>query len=395
MTAAGAATTPRLRVPQHERGARLQRGSPADPRRRRPRGRPTASSSRSWAGRAPARPPCCGCWAACSTPTPGSTVAFHGRAGRRASRGRGLRLPELRRLAAALAHGRAQRRPSASRARSPKPEMQRAGRRGARHGRPGRPGQGLPVAALGRHAAAGAAGPGAGHAAVGPAHGRALRRPRRHDQGRAAGRAPAGAGADGRHRGLRHPRHRRGRVPQRPHRRPRRQPGHRRPRRSGRPAPAPRPAGHQGAPGVPRSSAGPSTTRSSTPMASASARCDGSTSSGWPPWPCWSALWEAAGALRDAGLRVPACAVGHRRRRSATSSPPATWPPTSLHTLRVTLLGWLLASVARHRPGPAARPVGHGVALVDGQHRGHAGHPAGLPGARSPSWSSGSPSGWS
>jgi translation initiation factor IF-2 len=106
-----------------------------------------------------------------------------------------------------------QRRAAAAGQAAPPGPPGRAGGRGPGRGRPGRRPRRLPLAAVGRDAAAGGHRPGRGLRAPRAADGRALRRRRRPDPGRAGGPGAFGlAPHRGDHR-VRHPRHRRGRLP--------------------------------------------------------------------------------------------------------------------------------------------------------------------------------------
>ena len=131
---------------------------------------------------------------------------------RRARRG----LAGLRPLALSLAVGPGQRRDAAApdHARPGRPRRSGCGR--ARRGWPA-PGRGpLPVAALGRHAAAGRYRPRPRLRAGAAAHGRAVRLGGRADPGGSGRPGPAGPGRAGHHDPGRDPRHRRERLPWRP-----------------------------------------------------------------------------------------------------------------------------------------------------------------------------------
>lgn len=140
--------------------------------------------------------------------------------GRRAPARDGGRLPGVRPLPVRLDERPRQRRPAAAPQEARQGADPGTGGPRTRSRGPRRRPPGLPLAAVGRNAAARRHRPRRGLRTEGTAHGRALRGRRRPDPGRTGGPHPAPVAGAGGHRPVRHPRHRRGRVPRPAHRRP-------------------------------------------------------------------------------------------------------------------------------------------------------------------------------
>ena len=160
---------PDARSHRHGRGPGPRLRPEGRPQRRRPEHPRRASSSRCWAGAAPARAPCCGPWPAWTTTSPEAAASGARTRSRSSSRTRdccrGQRCSTTSSSACAA-------------------DARERGLAGARRGRARRPRAGLAARAVRRRAAAGRAGPVAGPRARAAAGRRAVRRARRADPAR-------------------------------------------------------------------------------------------------------------------------------------------------------------------------------------------------------------------